>query len=262
MTGTALTLLAEDGFDGFLTAIFEAFRMHLPEVTVAVASRHVPTLLEECRPVPCDPAKAGRVWAALRKRDAGGAAMVHSAWLAERPEVDAALWSMLRKVFRDHLPLRALFDEDVQTVYQMAWKVRGEAHRFLGYVRFSDAGDGRLFAVIAPDANILPLMGPHFCRRYPRERWLIADSRRGLCLEHGLSEMLWKHFSPAQLPHSASEVRRLASENDARWQELWQTYYRNVNIPQRKNTKLMAEYLPRKVWRYLPERHQPFRSDL
>ena len=251
---TPLRLLTDGSFEGLLTAVFEAFRLRLPVAGIAAEELYLPSLLEPTRSLVSDPEKAQRVWTALAERDATGAAMVRAAFLSGLPGIEDALWRVLQRFFAQGLCLRAILDEDIQTVYQAAWKVRGEIHAFLGLVRFERASDGTLLSVIAPDYDILGALAPHFSRRFPEETWMIADSKRGLCLCHqeGITEL--RHCDPTKLPCTVREVARLATPEDVRWQELWKSYYRNISVTERKNPRLMARNLPRKYWQYLPER--------
>lgn len=252
---TPLRLLTDGSFEGLLTAVFEAFRLHLPVAGIAAEDLYLPSLLEPTRSILSDAEKAQRVWTALAERDATGAAMIRAAFLSGLPGIEDALWRALCKFFHG-LPLRAILDEDIQTVYQAAWKVRGEIHAFLGLVRFEKATDGTLVSVIAPEYDIVAALGPHFSRRFPQETWMIADSKRGICLCHqeGITEL--RHCDPTNLPRTAQEVAQLAAPEDVRWQDLWKSYYQNIGISERKNPRLMARNLPRKYWRYLPERQE------
>ena len=217
-------LLTDGSFEGLLSAVFEAFRLHLPVVGIAAENRHIPSFLEPTRSVTSDPEKTRRVWTALTERDASGAAMIRAAFLSELPGIEDALWRALQKFFAQGLPLRAILDEDIHTIYQAAWKIQGEIHTFLGLVRFEKASDGTLVSVIAPDGDIVSALGPHFSRRFPEETWMIADSKRGLCLCHQGRATELRRCDPANLPHTARDVARLAAPEDARWRELWSSY--------------------------------------
>ena len=58
---------------------------------------------------------------------------------------------------------------------------------------------------------------------------------------------------PKLLPQDAEEFARIGSPVDASFRDLWKTYYDSVNIAERANPRLMANHLPQKYWRYLPE---------
>ncbi|HOX51623.1 MAG TPA: DUF4130 domain-containing protein, partial [Fibrobacteria bacterium] len=102
--------------------------------------------------------------------------------------------------------------------------------------------------------DILELLAPHFAARFPQDSWMIADAKRGRCLRHHQGEVQILSVDPASLPRESKAVESLASMTDRGFQELWRTYYRSTNIPERANPKLLARNLPRKYWKYLPER--------
>ena len=250
-------LLYDGSFEGFLSAVFEATRSRLGEVRIVARARYRPGLLDAVREVDSWAEYAQRVWLGIEVR--GGtelAAMVHGAFLSELEGIETVLWQYLRKLFADPSGAfgRNVLDEHVHAVFAAAQKVQHEAHRFQGLVRFAAASDGSLFAVIAPEHNILERLAPHFCSRFPNEAWMIADSRRGLCLRHQAGEIQLLSCDPSVLPRNAPEVAGLASPEDESFRALWLAYYDAVNIRERANPRLLARLLPRKYWKYLPER--------
>jgi probable DNA metabolism protein len=102
------------------------------------------------------------------------------------------------------------------------------------------SGGSLLGAVIRPTYNVLSLLAPHFARRFPGERFLIADAGRGTGV----------FFDGA-----AHEVRidaRTLSQHDP-FEELWRAYHKSIAIAERKNPRLQRQFLPQKYWEYLPE---------
>jgi probable DNA metabolism protein len=99
------------------------------------------------------------------------------------------LWNEGKSVLDD------LTDPNVAAVEGAARRTAGEAHRFLGLVRFSELADGTYYAPITPDCDVLRLIAEHFSakvsrhvlghpRRSPRIRgfsteWASLDPRRG-----------------------------------------------------------------------------------
>ncbi|RYZ23730.1 MAG: DUF4130 domain-containing protein, partial [Chitinophagaceae bacterium] len=43
-------------------------------------------------------------------------------------------------------------------------------------------------------------------------------------------------------------------EAESIYQELWKQYFKSVNIAARKNTKLHIQHMPKRYWKYLPEK--------
>lgn len=250
-------LLHDGSFEGFLTAVFEAFRLRLPDARIRSRESAAPTMFESPLTIETDSDSARRVWEGILSR--GGreiAAMYRSAFLSEDPGIDDPLWSCLRDLFSpgDRTRGRNLLEEHVHAVHGAACRTRHEAHRFLGLVRFHRAADGTLCAVIAPDHDILELLGPHFSARLPGQPWMIADSRRGRVLRSDGIRLHLLSCDPAQLPRDAVQTARLFPASEDRWNELWTTFYDSVNIAERRNTRQLARLLPRKYWDHLPER--------
>jgi probable DNA metabolism protein len=253
----AVACLHDGTFEGFLTAVFEIFRLRLPHATPAAQARHQIGLLESVRHLETDPAKADRVRAGIADR-AGteGLSMLRAALLSELPGIETNALRWLRRLFRpgDFSRGRDVLDPDTMALVQAAEAVRHEAHRFEGFVRFSRAPDGSLFAVLAPDHDILDLLGPHFRSRFSGESWSLFDSRRGRCVRQSPRGLESFVIDPAALPRDARGVGAAASDREGDVQSLWLAYYRATNIAERANPKLLARNLPRKYWRYLPER--------
>lgn len=255
----SVVLLHDGTFEGFLTAVFEIFRLRLAQAAPAAQIRHQPGLLESSRHLETDPVKADRVRAGVVARAGSeGLSMLRAALLSERPGIETSALRWLRGLFGpgDSSRGRNVLDPDTMELLQAAEAVRHEAHRFQGFVRFSKAPDGSLFAVLAPDHDILDLLGPHFRARFPNESWSLFDSRRGRCLRQGAEGLRSFLIDPANLPRDARGVGMAAEVREGDVQGLWLAYYRATNIAERANPKLLARNLPRKYWRYLPERQQ------
>jgi probable DNA metabolism protein len=254
------TLLYDGTIEGFLSAVFEATRLSLTVARIESKRRFVPDLFEEVRSIMTEPLQAERVWNGITKR--GGlavASMVRGALLSELPGMDTTIWHYLRKLFADPSGAyaRNMLDEHAYAVYATARKVMGELHRFHGLVRFQKSQQGLMFAVIDPTYNIVELLTAHFVSRYPNMPWMIADSARGTGIHYDGKEVQLLECNPANLPSHQEQVRDLLNSTEQDYQDLWRVYYDSINISERKNTSLMVRMLPRKYWKYLPEKNRP-----
>ncbi|WP_370449257.1 DUF4130 domain-containing protein [Aquimarina sp. AD1] len=45
------------------------------------------------------------------------------------------------------------------------------------------------------------------------------------------------------------------TNDELEFQQLWKTYFDNVNIKSRKNSKLHIQHLPKRYWKYLIEKN-------
>jgi hypothetical protein len=272
-------LVHEGGFEGFLSAVFASFRLRLEVERIEPAQRHAAGLFETVRRVETDSAQAARVREGMRER--GGeemVSMVRAALLSELPDIETKVWRYLKRVFGapggagwttreralasrppngptwEGRSWRNVLDPDMHAIFEAARKTCHEAHRFQGFARFSQAPDGSLFAVIAPDHDILELLAPHFRARFPSQEWSIFDETRGRCLRHREGEVAILEVDRRNLPKDSRAAAQAAEGGEERFRELWKAYYRATNLAERANPKLLRRNLPAKYWRYLPER--------
>ncbi len=202
-----------------------------------------------------DATKAERVWKGLLKYTSPGAAeSIYHSWLSELPNVEKYLLQYAQYVFAVKAPVDSDYSNAaVLKVAQLVKKVHRERHRMEAFVRFQLTGDGLFYAVIAPDFNVLPLLPNHFKNRYADQRWLIYDEKRKYGLHYDLEtvEPVEIDFAEQTSPHS---IQSICNEDEAVYQSLWQHYFRSVNIAARKNTKLHLKHVPKRYWKYLPEK--------
>jgi probable DNA metabolism protein len=252
-----LRLLHDGTFSGFLAAVAWATTSGVEVEGIEPEREASSSLFDETRPVPPDPEAARSIW--NRIVDLCGAdvsAVARAAFLSESPGIGTHLWHHLRRILSGEDPSRGrdILELHSLSVLRAAERTRHEAHRMLGFLRFSEAPDGSLFAVFAPDHDVLSLVAPHFRARLPGERWIIADARRGTCVEHAGGCLRWGRIDPARLPRDAAGASRLAAPGEEVWTGLWRSFHRAVSVRERRNTRQQDRLLPRKYRRYLPER--------
>jgi probable DNA metabolism protein len=151
-------------------------------------------------------------------------------------------------------------DGDVEIVLNAASKVRREADRLLGFLRFKAGPEGLYTARCAPDHFVLPCLGRHFSGRFGKKSWRIIDEKRFLCLgakDGGEVRLLPLDAVSAETALSGTEEpagkadRALPGKDP--WEELWRTYHGAINNPSRKNPGLQRQFMPLRYWKYLPE---------
>lgn len=138
-----------------------------------------------------------------------------------------------------------LADERVRTVHEAGRAVSRERHRFLGLLRFSELG-GVLYAPFEPEGDLLPLVAGHFARRLGGERWIIHDTGRNMAavFENGTWRVAaFRTGGHPPLPGKEREIR-----------DLWKRYFFSTALQTRKNAGLQRQFMPKKFWKYLPEK--------
>ena len=243
-----MTTYVYDGtLDGLLCVIFESFFRKQPPARIVRAPLGQEALFGPVVDVETERGQAQRVERGLRRAaPAGTLEKLEHALLSDHPGVEMTIWRFAR----------ALFDPP-ETDDAEAWlgpmldidrldkRLRAEVHRMHAFVRFEELENGLFAARIAPDFDVLPLVAPHFEARYPAQRWLLADVRRGYGLLHEIGGVLRR----VEVLPAGDET-----EEEVEFQRLWRGYFEATTIAERRNLKLHLRHVPRRYWRYLTEK--------
>ncbi len=248
-------LLYDGSFDGLLCAFVLALRAGCEPAGLAPATSE-PTGGRFGAPVVArpDPGEAEGARQGLERRAPGLVARLHHAWLSERPGVDLTLLRLVRAVAAEGP--EAMHDWrflPARTAEQLARRVQREVHRMHAFVRFERRDGDRWVAPIRPEYHVLPLLEEHFAARYPAMRWALLDVRRRLALVHTpVAERA--AGAPACHVAPAPAVDAPDAEDEARYQAMWRTYIRAVDIPARRNPALHHRHVPKRYCPYLTEK--------
>ena len=120
-----------------------------------------------------------------------------------------------------------------------------EVHTYKGLARFREIQDNYLLAEIEAENDILEHLTPHFLKRMPNEKFIIYDKNRkiaSLC-QKGSWEIV-----------EILEMIGVDSKEEEIFKDAWQGFYKAIGIEERKNQKLMISNMPKKYWKYLPEK--------
>jgi len=149
--------------------------------------------------------------------------------------------------YRNKKIMEQVDKEHVSTVLKYAKKTSNERHRMLEFIRFEELNEGLYLSEIAPDADILHMLGKHFSVRMPREDdWMIYDTRRKKLLSH--SEGKLKIAEGAELVDE-----KIQSEEEASYQKLWKVFFKSISIKERENIKLQNHHVPGRYRKYMTE---------
>ncbi len=253
-----ITYIYDGSFDGFLTAVFEAYASKELPLQIVSERNFQPAIFDTHKKIITDSERSERVWNGLVTRSSDNVSnMFYMAFASELPGIETDMFHYLEKLFAD--PTRQyhqnLLDDHSFRLYEVARKVGREVHRFHGFVRFQETSDGLSFSVIDPDHDIVALLAPHFVQRYACFQWVIYDKKRDKGIFYDLSELREIQIVDKQFDLVSGKIRKEdRSEEEDFYKKLWKAYYQATHIPERKNTKLMMHFLPRRYWKYLPEK--------
>lgn len=258
-------VLYEPSFEGWLSAVFYVYEHKLhnePALQLFAQDSYVPSLIAQAVSVDTDKDNAERVLTRLNTL-LGRSGMRNILWgfLSEKDAIGTTLFHVIKYAL--DYPSRDIMQDlghlEVLELVQTVKSVEREKHRMEAFVRFEHTTDDIYFARVAPDFNVLPLIGEHFRQRYQDQHWAIYDLNRGYGIYYDKSKSTPSH--PAELQtitdlddavlHNPTSIH---SDDEQRYQKFWQGYFTNVNIKERKNPRLHKQYLPQRYWKYLSEK--------
>lgn len=137
--------------------------------------------------------------------------------------------------------------KSVTDLQKLIKNITRESHRFKGFIRFSKTSENVFFAKIKPDNNILFLVANHFKNRLKNEKWCIIDEKRNIGAFY--------YNNKLQIINNLeiSSVNISKSKEEETYEKLWKQFYKSVNIKERKNTKCMMNFMPKKYWENILE---------
>ncbi|MDX5422595.1 MAG: TIGR03915 family putative DNA repair protein [Hymenobacteraceae bacterium] len=250
-------LYTYDGtFEGLLTLVFEAYERKAWPTSIEQEHLAQPGMFGETIAVVTDAQKAGRVWQGLEKKLSVRALQeLYHTYLWEQTGFEKVIFDYVKLAFDTAESIEGNYAAPcVLQVQQAAKQVHREKHRMEAFVRFQKTADELFYATISPDFNVLPLIIRHFRSRYADQRWAIYDSGRRYGAYYDLETVSLINLEvPQHQGNTAIPKEHLAEEED-KYKLLWQVYFDNVNIPERKNPKLHQRHIPKRYWKYLSEK--------
>jgi len=249
----------DGSYQGLLCAVFTAFERKQFDIQLTTVELYQENLFEPSLAIISDQQKAERIINGLQKilpKD-----MVSNFWkayLSEDPAIPQVLFRLMITLFKGNKTFMANYgNKDVLYFFQTLKKVSRERHRVKAFVRFQKSEDGLYTAIIEPDFNVLPLVASFFRNRFADQAWLIYDNKRKYGLHYNLQQI-------TEVALTSSETQSLQKQqnlvqldiSDKRYETMWKSYFESTNIAARKNMKLHLQHVPKRYWKYLPEKQR------
>lgn len=137
---------------------------------------------------------------------------------------------------------------EIQAFTDLKNRIYTETHRFKGFLRFMETEKGFYYACYEPDNDITELLVPHFTARL-QSPFIIHDIKRNI-----LALCDGKRYKI--LNGGDNGVTVFMSESEEIFLDLWQQYYKSINIKERKNLRQMRNYMPERYLKNLSEKQE------
>jgi probable DNA metabolism protein len=243
-------------FEGFLTLIFDAYsRKAFPDTILG--TNDLCLFEEDIYTIITDTSRAQRVWTSLnRKISAAACGMLSVVFLSELPDIEMLLFRYIKKALASRVSIEMNFgDPDVLEASKIYRKVSREAEYMRMFVRFQKTADGIYFAPFEPRYNVLSLVADFFSDRFGDQPWILYDVNRNYGLYYDLHTTEEVTFDNLDFNFSTGKLHdEQTAEDEKLFQQLWKSYFKSISIKERTNPRLHRQYLPKRFWKYLPEK--------
>lgn len=240
--------LCDDNIEGIFTAVYDGWKWGAAgnQLKIAVSEPEGPELFCTFEKIKTDTEKAAKVTAAV-KRKLGNHLYETLCYVAASSHENkgTVIFCILLKALNHGRNDRRVMD-DVKDPYvalasKLYIKVWREVHKFYGFIRFSQLGNGILYSKIAPENDILFLIAPHFENRFSNENWIIYDEIRNKALLHEKKKKCVIRIGVKE----NFEKEYILSEKEE-YEQLWRIFCKNISIKERENHVLQQQMLPLK----------------
>ena len=247
----------DNTFEGLLTLVFECYsRKQFPnEILSGEGSQSV--LFGSTLVVLTDDRKAERVWKGIVSHSSEeNAHRVYRVFLSDLQDTPFLLVKYIRFIIDSVKNQEMNFAEPlVLEVHKLHQKICREANRIQMFVRFQKTVENSYYASFAPMYDVLPLCIPHFRDRYADQSWIIYDLKRNYGFIYDLKSVSRVVFNDLKVNSQNGQLNSsLLADDEKLFQQLWKQYYHSICIQERKNDKLHRQHLPKRFWKYLPEK--------
>ncbi len=243
-------------FHGLLTAIFEVYDHKFTQVNICTENQVQPGFFGCEYMIETDVKKSERVWLGLKNKLSSIAQkQLYHTFLSEEKNIENYILRYVQYAFSGKPGVEHNYSHpDVLKIVQTDKKVRREKHRMEAFIRFQLTKDNLYYAISQPDFNVLPLIEKHFKNRYADQRWMIYDAVRKYGIYYDLNKVERVEITFSENANKGVDISGIYDDHEELYQALWQQYFKSVNIPARKNTKLHIQHMPKRYWKFLIEK--------
>ncbi len=250
--------LYDHTFEGLLSAIFYAYDAKIIPDKIIGQEQYQEHLFTKKISIHTNPGHAKRVWQGIEKKLSEKIGKkIYRVFLSEITDIEMLIYKYLKLCFANSADKDTDYSNQTILAFNNIYKkVCREGHRAIMFIRFQKTADGIYYAPFEPMYNVLPLTIHHFKDRFSDQKWMIYDTRRNYGFFYDQNEVNEITISNSCVnPFSGKVNKEVLHENELNFQELWNDYFQSTNIKERKNLKLHKQFLPKKFWKYLPEKN-------
>ena len=176
---TGVILVYDGTFNGFLTAVFQAFEDNVRVAAIQRKATSQKEFFSKSLFVETDIQKAKKVWYTLRSKAYEPLKNIYFAFLSETPGLEQHLYTKILRLLNGNNGQAAeTAVVNSPNIDELALQVSREKRKWENELRLNFPKGKPHIAHIKPKFNILPLISRYFRTTYPSGNWIIYDQVR------------------------------------------------------------------------------------
>ena len=252
-----MILLYDGSFEGFLSVIFECYAQNITPENICSEENFQEIMFSDKMFINSNPEHSSRVWKGWQKKISKELNQLpFLAFLSGEPNIEMNLYHFARLAFASPIPIEGNYsDSHILDIRKASRRVTQEAMRMLQFVRFQLTKDNIYFSGIRPNYDVLPMTLKHFKDRFADQQWLIYDMKRDYGFFYNLKTLEEVSLEAKSFNTQDGKVPLdILEEEETNYQTMWSDYCQNITIRERLNLKLQKQHMPKRYWKFLPEK--------
>lgn len=249
-------------FQGFLTAVADALKNQDGDIKISTGNERQLDFFVESVSIATQPETAESLINYLKSNLTREIVTdIAYCFLSEVDGIETTIYHYIRLIFEKGKGMSRNYSDDaISKVRRTSDQVDHEILRFQGFVRFRKLQNNLYYATIEPDHNILEMLAPHFSDRFADQQWVIHDLKRKIAIFYNGCHCRFIPFIENELNQTGNHNSDFSLTNfsydlkEPDYQSLWEQYFKNIAITERKNPTLQRQRLPKRYWKHLVEK--------
>lgn len=250
--------LYDNTFEGLLSAVFYAYDTRIYPNKIIGSKFYQEELFAETYDIYTNIECAKRIWEGVKKKATLDICKkMYRVFLSEAEGVEMLIFKYIDLTFNSSKQIDTNYGNDIVLEFSnLLKKVSREAHRAIMFMRFQKTADGIYYAPFEPSCNVLPMTLNHFTDRFDDQQWVIYDTKRNYGYYYNLKSVEEIRISNSNVnPFTGQVNKEMLDEKELDFQEIWNDYCQSTTIQERKNLKVHMQFMPKRFWKYLPEKN-------
>jgi probable DNA metabolism protein len=240
-----MILVYDGSFEGFLSLIYEVYYQKL-KVTKIIKEYPSEIVFEEIKKIETSLENSQKVFKAINKIFPKSiVCKILNIFMCDTKKFEMALLEYIILGFKDIKQLFNINNPSVFYVETLEKELFRHVHKMTGFIRFEELDDKTLYAKIQTKFNVTYFLGKHFLKRFNNQNFIIHDIERKIAFVKIENHISIENIASFETPN--------LSQNEAKFQKLWSSFFNSVSIKERTNVELQQNLVPLIYRTYMSE---------